>query len=65
MSKNIFELWNSKELPEQIQEKVDGFATAPINPISNAEYIFRAGFWCGGNIKKIFEAMGKEYDFEN
>lgn len=62
-SKNLFELWNDKELPESIQEKVDGFATAPINPISNAEQIFRAGFWCGKNTKKIFEAQGKEYDF--
>lgn len=61
--KNLFELWNNKELPEEIQEKVDGFASAPINQISNAEQIFRAGFYCGRNIKKIFEAQGKEYDF--
>lgn len=63
MKKNLFELWNNKELPEEIQKKVDGFATAPINQISNAEQIFRAGFYCGRNIKKIFTALGKEYDF--
>jgi hypothetical protein len=62
-SKNLFELWNDKELPESIQEKVDGFATAPIKNITIAEQIFRAGFWCGKNIKRIFEAQGKEYDF--
>lgn len=26
--KNLFELWDSKELPERIQEEVDGFAKA-------------------------------------
>ena len=60
-SKNLFELWNDKEFPESIQKKVDGFATA--KNITNAEQIFRAGFWCGRNIKEIFEAQGKEYDF--
>jgi hypothetical protein len=63
--KNLFELWNSKKLPEQIQKKVDRFVTAPINSISNAEQIFRAGFCCGLNTKEIFEALGEKYDFKN
>ena len=63
MHKSIFELWLDRELPESIQEKVDRFATAPIKNITIAEQIFRAGFWCGKNTKKIFEAQGKEYDF--
>ena len=61
LKKNLFELWDNKELPERIQEEVDSFAKATGK--SNAEQIFRAGFWCGLNIKKIYEAQGKEYDF--
>ena len=43
--KNLFELWNDKELPEEIQKEVDGFANAKY--ATNAEKIFRAGFIIG------------------
>lgn len=45
--KNLFELWNDKELPEEIQKEVDGFANAKY--ATNAEKIFRAGFIIGLN----------------
>jgi hypothetical protein len=54
--KNLFELWNSKELPERIQKEVDGFASATNK--SNAEQIFRAGFIIGLYNEKYKEEMG-------
>lgn len=54
--KNLFELWDNKELPERIQEEVDGFAKATGK--SNAEQIFRAGFIIGLNNEKYKEEMG-------
>lgn len=56
MEKTVFDLWNNKELPERIQEEVDGFAKATNK--SNAEQIFRAGFIIGLNNKKYKEEMG-------
>lgn len=53
--KNVFEKWNDKEFPENIQEQVDGFASYGK---TNAERIFRAGFYIGLNSKKIREELG-------
>lgn len=56
--KNLFELWNDKELPKYIQEEVDAFASATNK--SHAEQIFRAGFIIGLNNKRYREEMGIE-----
>ena len=56
--KNLFELWNDKELPEEIQEEVDGFAKAKYK--TNAEKIFRAGFIIGLNKNRYKKIMGIE-----
>ena len=42
-------------LPENIQEQIDGFASYGK---TNAEKIFRAGFYIGLNSKKIREELG-------
>lgn len=57
MKKNLFEMWNDKEFPEELQKEIDGFAN---NGKTNAERIFRAGFHCGHKIKKIREVLGIE-----
>lgn len=49
MYKNSFEKWNDKEYPENIQRQIDGFADCGK---TNAEKIFRAGFYIGLNNKK-------------
>jgi hypothetical protein len=56
--KNLFELWNDKELPEEIQKEVDGFANAKY--ATNAEKIFRAGFIIGLNNNRYKKIMGIE-----
>ena len=56
MTKSLFDLWNNKELPEEIQKEVDGFASATNK--SNAEQIFRAGFIIGLNNERYKEEMG-------
>jgi hypothetical protein len=56
--KNLFELWNDKELPEEIQKEVDGFANAKY--VTNAEKIFRAGFIIGLNNNRYKKIMGIE-----
>ena len=56
--KNFFELWNDKELPEEIQKEVDGFANAKYE--TNAEKIFRAGFIIGLNNDRYRKIMGIE-----
>ena len=56
--KNLFELWNDKELPEEIQKEVDGFANAKYT--TNAEKIFRAGFIIGLNNNRYKKIMGIE-----
>ena len=58
MGKNLFELWNDKELPEEIQKEVDGFANA--TNATNAEKIFRAGFKIGLNNNRYRKIMGIE-----
>jgi hypothetical protein len=55
MEKNLFEKWRDKELPEEIQEKTDGFSS---QGKSYEEKIFRAGFHCGAEINKIKEVLG-------
>ena len=55
--KNVFEKWNDKEYPENIQRHIDGFADCGK---TNAEKIFRAGFYIGLNNKKIREELGIE-----
>ena len=57
MNKNCFEKWNDKEFPENIQRQIDGFADCGK---TNAEKIFRAGFYLGRNIKEIREELGIE-----
>ena len=57
--KNLFELWNDKELPEEIQKEVDGFANAKYVS-TNAEKIFRAGFIIGLNNNRYKKIMGIE-----
>ena len=57
--KNLFELWNDKELPEEIQIEVDGFANAKYATI--AENIFHAGFIIGLNNNRYKKIMGIEY----
>ena len=57
--KNLFELWNDKELPEEIQKEVDGFASAKYDS-TNAEKIFRAGFIVGLNNNRYKKIMGIE-----
>ena len=56
LKKNLFELWDNKELPERIQKEVDGFAEATAK--SNAEQIFRAGFIIGLNNEQYKAEMG-------
>ena len=57
LDKNCFEKWNDKEFPKNIQEQIDGFASCGK---TNAERIFRAGFYMGLNNKKIREELGIE-----
>ncbi len=57
-NKNLFELWNDKELPEEIQKEVDGFANAKY--ATNAEKIFRAGFIIGLHNNRYRKIMGIE-----
>ena len=58
MGKNLFELWNDKELPEEIQKEVDGFANAKY--ATNAEKIFRAGFHIAWNKSRYEKLLGLE-----
>lgn len=43
--KNVYERFNEGTLPEEIQRQAE----------SNAEYLFRAGFFVGKKIKEILE----------
>lgn len=56
---NLFELWVSGKLPEEWQKQADAFATARINA-TNAEQLFRGGWFCGCHQKQILKAMGVE-----
>ncbi|MBQ3801186.1 MAG: hypothetical protein II837_12920 [Treponema sp.] len=49
---NMYERYSNRELPEEIQRQAEDFAS---QGQSNAEYLFRAGFFVGENIKKILE----------
>lgn len=49
---NMYERYNNRELPEEIQLQAESFAGAGK---SRAEELFRAGFWCGKNIREILE----------
>lgn len=64
MKKNLFELFDSKELPEdeELQQKADGFAN---NGKSTPEYYFRAGFYIGRNYEKYREILTGEEVKEN
>ena len=49
---NMYERYNNRELPEEIQLQAESFAGAGK---SCEEELFRAGFWCGRNIREIQE----------
>lgn len=51
---NMYERYNSRELPAEIQRQAESFAGAGK---SCGEELFRAGFWCGRNIREILEKM--------
>ena len=55
--KSIFELWIDRELPEELKKKVDGFSC---QGKTFTEWVFRAGFYLGRNIKEIREDLGIE-----
>ncbi len=57
LKKSIFELWQLKELPEPWKTKADGFSAQSKTFV---EWVFRAGFYLGRNIKKIREDLGIE-----
>lgn len=52
MNMNMYERFNEGTLPEEIQRQAENFAS---QGQSNAEYLFRAGFFVGKNVKKILE----------
>ena len=49
---NMYERYNNRELPEEIQRQAESFAGAGK---SREEELFRAGFWCGRIIREIQE----------
>lgn len=49
---NMYERYNNRELPEEIQLQAESFAW---EGKSYGEELFRAGFWCGRNIREIQE----------
>lgn len=49
---NMYERFCEGTFPEEIQRQAESFAA---NGESNAEYLFRAGFFVRKNIKKILE----------
>lgn len=58
MQKSLFDYWDNKELPEDVQKRVDEFATATQK--GKTEQIFRAGFWIGLNHKQILKELNIE-----
>ena len=56
--KNLFELWNDKELPEEIQKETDSFAEARNG--TEEEKIFRAGFHIAWNKSRYEKLLGLE-----
>lgn len=56
---SFFELYNGCRLPEDIQAAAQGFALCAD---SLDEYWFRAGFWCGRNIREIQEKTEAAYE---
>ncbi len=57
-----FEMWNNKQLPEDIQKQIDGFAKATGK--DNAEQIFRAGFYIGLNLEEFKREMGEDAEIK-
>ena len=49
---NMYERYNNRELPAEIQRQAESFAW---EGKSYGEELFRAGFWCGRNIREILE----------
>ena len=62
MKKSWFEMWNSKELPEELQKEIDFFAEACHG--SNLETSFRAGFHIGFYLRKIKKDYKELFDDE-
>ena len=54
---DMFDKWDNKEFPKDIQDAIDGFANAEINS-ETSRIIFRAGFYIGLNIKDIRQKIG-------
>lgn len=55
-SKNFFEAFEQKELPEKLQNKVNNFAS---QGKSAGEFFFRAGFYIGRDFEVFREAMSE------
>lgn len=51
MNDSIYKKYCEQKLPEDFQKRAEGFA-AMSNTVE--EEMFRAGFYCGKNIKEIF-----------
>ena len=51
---NMYERFCEGTLPEEIQRQAESFAW---EGKSYKEELFRAGFWCGRNIREILEKM--------
>jgi hypothetical protein len=51
----MYERYNNRELPAEIQRQAESFAW---EGKSYKEELFRAGFWCGRNIREILEKTG-------
>ena len=54
-SMNMYERFYERTLPEEIQRQAESFAW---EGKSYGEELFRAGFWCGRNIREILEKTG-------
>ena len=52
---NMYERYNNRELPAEIQRQAESFAW---EGKSYKEELFRARFWCGRNIREILEKTG-------
>ena len=53
-----FDKWNNKQLPQNIQKQIDGFARA--TGMNNTEQIFRAGFYIGKHLEELKREMGED-----
>lgn len=52
---NMYERFCEGTFPEEIQRQAESFAW---EGKSYKEELFRAGFWCGRNIREILEKTG-------